>query len=1204
MSKICLTPEQISAVTARGGNLLVSAAAGSGKTRVLVERLLSRVEDEKELCDVDEFLIITYTKAAAAEMRGRIIEELGRRLAQRPQDRHLRRQMTLVYRADITTVHAFCASLLRENAHLCGLNPDFRVCDETENELLRTRALDDLLEKKYAAIEENSDFGQLVEAAYAGRDDRRLVQIVRDVHAKLQSHPFPKKWMDEQLYRFDDGQITDAGQTIWGREIITYAQGAAKHAQQALENALKLMDGIEPVYKSYGACYESDLENAERLCASLDTGWEQTREDLERIAFTRLGSVRSFEDTELLDRIKAAREVWKKTVAGMKALFETSTEDCKADMRALKPVARALFETVGEFDDACATEKRRRNLCDFGDLEHFTVGLLTEADETGALCPTPLARRIGDRYREIMVDEYQDINEVQELIVSCLSDGRGNAFMVGDIKQSIYRFRLADPGIFLKKYKEYPDYSPENTGVNSKIVLSKNFRSRAGVLDAVNCVFKAIMTEEAAEMDYTEREQLYCGAGYDGPGEAVEFHLVNMNEVESGEEEETPEKTEAEAAFVADRIKRLLDGGILLDDGDGGKRPATARDIAILMRSPGARAAVYDRALAMAGIASHIDKGEGLLGTVEISVMLSFLTIIDNPRQDIPLISVLRSPVYGFSADELAEIRAGSEKGQFFDALEAAAAANDEKCAHFLETLSQLRFDAPDMSVDRLIWHIYNETGMLGLFGAMPAGQMRRGNLLKLVEYARGFEKTSFKGLFSFISFIRRMMERGQDIGDAQGMPEDVNAVRIMSVHKSKGLEFPIVILADCARQFNRDDLKKNVLLHKDMGAGFKRMDESHLAEYSTLSRQAVSLRLSHELLAEEMRVLYVGMTRAREKLIITCAMNDVYKSVKSLSIQLSGDKPSPHVAGSARSMAQWLILSLLNRPEASCLRAGDLVKPEPDGEPLWDIRVTGAGALPGRSSAEAFSAAHIDLPEAELSGELEEVSRRLRFRYPFESAVNTPSKLTATQIKGRYNDFETAEEAPVKPEAKELARPRFLSGEMGLTPAEKGIAMHLVMQFIRFENCMSEQGAAGELDRLLSMKLLAKEQVDAVSVSSIPAFLSSPLGQRLLKSKSILREFKFSVLAPADKFAGLQDGSGEEVLLQGVIDCCFEDEGGLIVLDFKTDHVTGETEGMRAESYRIQLETYAWALESIMEKPVSQRFVYFFSTGSAIRVD
>lgn len=1203
MSGVNLTAEQLAAVTARGGNLLVSAAAGSGKTRVLVERLLSRVEDENDLCDVDEFLIITYTKAAAAEMRGRIIEELGRRLALRPTDRHLRRQMTLVYRADITTVHAFCASMLRENAHLCGLNPDFRVCDETENELIKTKALDDLLEKKYAQIEDNSDFGKLVDAAFAGRDDRRLTQIVRDVHAKLQSHPFPKKWMNEQLLGFDESRITDAGQTIWGMEIMACAHSAVQHARQSLACALKLMDGIEPVYKSYGSCFEGDLDNAAALCRALETGWEEARGALEGISFARLGSVRAFEDIELLERIKAARENWKKTVLNLKSMLEASTQDCRDDMRALAPVARALFETVGEFDDACAAEKRRRNLCDFGDLEHFTVGLFTEDDGNGGLRAASLARRIGGRYREIMVDEYQDINEVQELIVSCLSEGRNNAFMVGDIKQSIYRFRLADPGIFLKKYKAYPDYDAESGATASKIILSRNFRSRARVLEAVNCVFESLMTEQAAEMDYTECERLNCGAGYDSPGEPVEFHLVNMNEVESGDEEETPEKAQAEAAFVADRIKTLLDGGILLDDGAGGKRPATPRDIAILMRSPGARAVYFERALSSAGIACHVDKGEGLLGTVEISVMLSVLSVIDNPRQDIPLISVLRSPLFGLSADELAEIRAGKEDGQFFDALEAAAAAGNEKCRGFLQTLSQLRFDAPDMSVDRLIWHIYNKTGMLGLFGAMPAGTMRRANLLKLVEYARGFEKTSFKGLFSFIGFIRRMMERGQDIGDAQGMSEDVNAVRIMSVHKSKGLEFPIVILTDCARQFNRDDLKKNVLLHKDLGPGFKRMDESHMAEYATLSRQAVSLRLTRELLAEEMRVLYVGMTRAREKLIITCAMNDVYKSVKSISMQSSTDKPSPYVVGNARSMAHWLILALLGRPEAYCLSHPDDAMPEEREAPLWDIRVTGALSLFDKP-ADMPSDVDADLPNTQLSGQLAGISRRLSFRYPYQSVVNTPSKLTATQIKGRFNDYETAEEAPAPPEAKALALPRFITGDTGLTPSEKGVAMHLAMQFVRFESCLSEQAAAAELERLYAMSLLTKEQTDAVDAKRIAAFLNNPLGQRLLAANNILREFKFSVLAPADQFAGLQGQEGEEVLLQGVIDCCFEDARGLTVLDFKTDRVTAQTQQERAESYRTQLETYAWALESILGKPVSERYVYFFSINSAISLE
>ena len=1203
MPGIKLTKEQADAVNARSRRLLVSAAAGAGKTRVLVERLLSLVCDPVDPRDIDEFLVITFTKAAAAEMRGRVIESLSQRLAEDPHSAHLRRQMNLVYRADITTIHSFCLSILRENAHLFHLSQDFRVADQTEAELMRARVLDELLEQNYAGMTDGDDFSLLVESADAVKNDRKLQAIITDTYMNLQSHPYPQQWMQAQLSRYRQAQGQDAGQTVWGGELLDYISSQTSYCIGRLRAALQDFSDDEKVSKGYGPAFESDIGWAGKLLKAAGRGWDSARETARGLTFARLAGIRGYEDKDYLDRIKAVRDIWKKAVRDFLKIMDCTSEQFSQDLEATYPIARDLFRLVADYEQAYAAEKRKYNVCDFTDLEHFAVQLLSE-EEGGA--PTAQADSIAARYREVLVDEYQDVSAVQESIIAALTAQRGDLFMVGDVKQSIYRFRLANPGIFLHKYRSYPGYDAQAEQSSARVILSRNFRSRTAVLSSINEVFRRIMTREAGEIDYTEEEFLYPGAQYTGTDSPAEFTLVDLKSREEGDEQELPGKTETEAAYTAQRIAALLRERFPVSDGAGGMRPVRLSDIVILMRSPSGKAPVFAAALEKASIPSAVENTAGdFFSSVEISVARSFLAVIDNPLQDVPLISVLRSPVFGFSADRLALIRSRYPQGTFYDAVAKASGDGDEACAGFLALLGELRLIAPELSVNQLVWHLYDRTDMLALFAAMPGGKERTAHLLRLLDYAAGFEKTSYKGLFRFLSFLTRMMEQERDFGERE-LPDNTEAVRIMSIHKSKGLEFPVVIIADCAKQFNTEDIKKPVLLHPELGPGLRRMDTQRMIEYDTLIRRSVAHRLSDEMMSEELRVLYVGMTRAREKLIMVGSSANADTLIKRAAAGLLEGQAAPQSVLNVRSMAEWLLMPLLLMPEGGALRARagrpETIRQETGGS--WAVRVVEA-AQAEAAEPEAMPGA-AEAPDDERKEEehkwLDIIKTNLDYTYPYSEAVGAPSKVTATQLKGRLLDIEAAQDAPVRYERR-IQKP-VLTGELRLlTPAQRGIAVHLFMQFARFERCADHEGVREEIARLLGNKTLLPEQAGAIDPEKILRFFASPPGLALMASGRVMREFKFSVLAPGDRFGGLPEGSGEQVLLQGVVDCCYEEDGKLTVIDFKTDYVNSNTIHERALSYLPQIEAYAWALQSMTGRPVGSKILYFFAMDDYVMI-
>jgi len=1183
-----LTREQSQAVHDRGGGLLVSAAAGSGKTRVLVERLLSRVE---EGTDIDRFLVITYTRAAAAELRGRIVSELSERMALAPGDAFLRRQATLVYKAQISTIHAFCAQFLREEGHRLDLEADFRLCDENEGLMLMEDALNAVLDKRYEDIVPGSDFALLVDTMSAGRDDSRLMQIVLDIRGRIQSHPDPAAWLDEQERVFALEGVSDAGATPWGELLLGYVRRQAEYWERRMEEALELC-GRDPVLeRAYAPSIGETLGQLRTLARSVKWGWNGAW-GYAQVEFPRLGSSRGCEDPYAMERVKALREQCKRRMGKLTELFSEDSEGLLEGMREVYPAVRGLFALVRDFEDAFTAEKRRRGVLDFSDLEHLTARLLLD----GAGEPTALARRWGERFDEVMVDEYQDANAVQNAIFTALTAGGRDLFMVGDVKQSIYRFRLADPTIFLEKYRTYKPLEQAGEGENRRVLLSRNFRSRPQVLEGVNYLFRAVMSESFGEMDYTDDEALIPGGAFPAGEEArygVELDLLDCSQ--AGEEDgPRPSRDELEARFVAGRVRELLDEGFPVSDGEGGVRPLEPGDIVVLLRSPGTVLHHYAGALGEADVPWQAEGGEDFFAATEIQVALSLLQIIDNPRQDVPLIAALRSAVYGFSADRLSEIRAGGPEEDFYTAL---TLDEGEDVKEFLAGLEDLRRQAGDESCARLIWQVYDRTNLLGIYGSLDEGEKRRGNLLLLAQMAREFEGAGHKGLFGFLTYLRRLEENGG--ATALSAAGAGGGVRIMSIHRSKGLEFPVVFLAGLARQLNRTDSTRPILFHPKLGVGPKGLDLERMVEYPTLARMAVGRQMDYELSAEELRLLYVAMTRAREKLVMTCALTGGRGDLEKL-LPAAGAPVEPQALLDCASPAQWVLLAALARPEAAFLREGAFpppVEPGTDFGPAWDIRWEEVSA-----GGKTFRRERTVPASGSSEGDGEALSALFAWEYPHSGDVALPSKLTATQLKGRGLDEEAAEEAPRPLPPLRFERPRFAAARLGLTPAQKGTAHHLAMQYLDFGRTGSVEEIRRELERLVAERFLTPEQGEAVEAEKLYAFFASDLGRSALASPGLRREFKFSILVPAGRYFP-EAGEGEQVLLQGVVDCYFEENGGITVVDFKTDHVTGAALEARAEEYRPQLTAYAEALGQITGKPVKRRVLWFFSEGRAVEV-
>ncbi len=1180
------TTEQKQCIDARGGTVLVSAAAGSGKTSVLVQRVIGLITDPENPVDVDRLLVVTFTKAAAAEMKQRLSAALSALIAERPEDRRLGRQQMLLPKANISTVHGFCSSLVREQFHLLGLPPAFKVAEETETALLQEEAVGEIVEELYADGDADTAaaFRELAALLSPGRDDRGLFQAVRRLYEFVQSHPFPDAWLTEKERAYAaDGPVA---QTAWGQAVLSSLRDTAEGCAALLSRALALTAEEPVMADKYGPVIAREREMLTGLSAALsDPGltWDGAAERLAALSFGRLPPLRNYEDEIRKNRVTALRDDVKKRLKDIDALLCGSEADCQADIRALSRLVSVLFEAVRRYAVRFAEKKRRRGLVDFGDLEHFALRLLIGEDGKR----TPLAAELSDRFDEVLVDEYQDTNAAQDALFRALSREGTNLFMVGDVKQSIYGFRQAMPEIFIRRRDGYPPFDGEH--YPAAITLGNNFRSRREVTDAVNFVFRQLMTRPVGGIDYDEREALIQSAGYpDAPGRETELLIVD-----GGTREESDGRDAAEARVIAGRIREML-ASFPIAEGEA-LRPARWGDFCILLRSKNAHAAAYVDELNRCGIPAWTSSAGGFFSAPEIAGAVSLLRIIDNPVQDVPLLAALFSPAFGFTPDDLAEIRQtdrGRSGRRLYTALrryarEGEQGALRERAADFLRRLDGWRVLAVTLPADRLIHRVYEDAGLPAAAGAMRHGAQRVANLRLLHDNARRFEQNGFRGLSAFVRFLDRMEQQGLDMAPASVAGQE-DAVRILSIHNSKGLEFPVVFLAGLGGQFNRESTTANLLLHPEAGVGMKRRDPETLTQWNTLPRQAVALTIRRSERAEELRVLYVAMTRAREKLCMVMTLPKPENRLASLAASLGEGETLPASAVlAAGGMGDWILSAALRHPLGGHLRAlagDDCVSVRP-ADTAWKIDVLRS---PPPDEAEKTGIKPV-APDASFAAEVE---RRMAYRYPYAAVSALPAKLAASALShGR-----------VRREHVAASRPAFLS-ESGLTPAERGTALHTFMQFAEYSAAAADISA--EIRRLAAGGFLTPEQGAAIPAARVRKFFASPLYARMAASPRLLREVHFTVdrpaallLDPADE-DGRRQAEGEFLIVQGIADCVFEENGRLVVVDYKTDRV--KTGAELIDRYREQLRIYADALSRTLGAPVEEALLYSFALGETI---
>ena len=1167
-----LTPQQAQAVADRGGKLLVSAAAGSGKTKVLVDRLMGYLTDPKDPAELDEFLIITYTKAAASELRGKIAAKLTERIAQEPGNRHLQKQMQRLFLTKISTVHGFCGDLVREYAYRLDVPADFRVADENECRELRTQVLSDLLDRAYEGAAEDSAFCAFIDTQGLGRDDRLVPQIIEQVYDSARCHLDPEKWLEECLTAGQVEQTQDAARTPWGSYLLRELRDCLDGHIGVLSQCVRDLEPWEGMEKPRANLQDTIYQlQALRDAQTWDQVLARRNIDYGRLTFPRKNP-----NGDLAEAVKAARNACKKGLEKKLRCFSESSEQVLGDLARSADSAGSMVKLVRDFSKAYDGVKRSRRILDFSDLEHKTLELLLGKFRTS---PTAAATEIGERYREILVDEYQDSNGVQDAIFSALTGKRQNCFLVGDVKQSIYRFRLADPGIFLEKYQQFVPAEQARPGQGRKVLLSHNFRSGPEIIEGVNHVFSCCMGPKVGGLTYGEGEALREGIPHAPlPEPGVELYAIETREDAYGEE----------AAFVAERIQTILAQGTLIRDGEGFRR-VQPEDIVILLRSPGSAGGVFQRALEARGISCASGGGGNLLQTQEIETFRALLQTIQNPRQDIPLIALLASPVFGFTADDLAEIRSAQKTGSFFQALNA---SKGEKAKAFLEILEGLRREARRCTLTELLEACLIHTRLDSVYAAMPDGEARSANLQAFYQLAGAFEGGSPRSLVQFLEHLEMLEEKGV----AAAGTSNSGCVTIMSIHKSKGLEFPVVFLCNLARKFNQEDQRGAILCDKELGLGLSAADTENRIRYPSLAKRAIAVKMAAESVSEEMRVLYVAMTRARDRLVMTYASKSLESELKDLALRMDFDR-GELLCQEAVCFGDWVLLAALRRREAGELHAlGGRPGYTTMSDYPWRIQVV-SQPVEAAGVEETIREEGPRLPEG-LEARLGEA---IGFRYPHLAATQAPSKQTATGRKGRVKDAEAAENTrePSQP-VRTWRKPTFLQKDQDRGAV--GTAVHAALQYLRYPSCATAEEVAREIGRLVEEGYLTREQGELVDCGAIARFFQTPVGQKLRSDTPCLREFKFSILDDGCHYG--QDLEGEQVLLQGVVDCALLEEDGITVVDFKTDGVTETTLDAAVSRYRLQVLTYGEALSRIYEKPIKAMVLYFFRLNRLVELE
>ncbi len=1192
------TAEQQKVIDLRDRNILVSAAAGSGKTAVLVERIIQRLTDSRDSADVDRLLIVTFTEAAASEMKERIGAAIEKKLQERQGDAHLEQQATLIHSAAITTIHSFCLSVIREHFHVIGIDPGFRIAEEGELKLLKQDVLEELLELCYG--EQDSRFLEFVEKFGTGRNDRKIEGIILKLYEFSRSYPQPERWLDGcvEAYRISPENAKQCDAAIRAREKVSRRAEEIRHI---LEGALRICEEPDGPYM-YADMLESDLEGIKKITETED--FEEMGRRVDGFVWKRLSGKK--DETvlpEKKDKVKGQREQAKALVKDLqKTWFYAPVKEWAKDMADSEEVMETVAGLVKRYAQMLSDAKRSRNMIDFHDMEQFALAILTE-EKDGELRPSSVAREYQEQFEEVMIDEYQDSNLVQEAVLTSVSrvwEGHWNIFMVGDVKQSIYRFRLSRPELFMEKYDTY---SLEDS-VRQRIDLHRNFRSRREVLDSVNYVFRQLMKKEFGGIEYDDSAALYPGADFPELPETAyscrtELLLMDKEEAEGEDERRW------EARMVASRIKELMSEGSVLDKESGIYRRVQYKDIVILTRSIRGWAQTFTSVLAEEGIPAYSVSREGYFETYEVSVLLDYLKILDNLRQDMPLTAVLTSPFVGLAAQELAEIRLTWPNLPFYEAASRYAHPGlfkdreaipqreiipglQEKLADFFGQMEKFRQRVPYTAIHDLLGQIIDETGYGLYIAAMPGGRQRTANIEMLAEKAAAFEGTSYKGLFNFVRYIEQLKKYDVDYGEASIMDEQADTVRVMSIHKSKGLEFPIVFAAGLGKRFNAQDTKGSIILHPEWGVGVDVIDLKRRTKAPTFLKKVIQQEASLENLAEELRILYVAMTRAKEKLIMT-GVGDLPKEIPEVSLyQMEG----------AKTCMDWILPAVF--AEDRSVKA----------DAPFDVRVyTGElldvqGQIQNRAENMALDVLQNwnrgEAYDLELRGRLE---KQMDYVYPYEGEGRMKLKFTVSELKKRTAlGEESGEEMYEEPEVVPLI-PKFLTEEETLTGASRGSAYHKLLELIDFSAEYDEKRLRDEVERLHGEGKLTEEMAQCIRLPDVLSFLHCESGRRMTEASrrgKLFKEQPFVLGVDASEIYP-DDNSSETILVQGIIDVFFEEEDGLVVLDYKTDRVkTGQE---LKEKYHAQLDYYAQALSRLLEKSVKEKVIYSFTLGEEIQV-
>lgn len=1176
------TTDQQHAIECCKGSVLVSAAAGSGKTTVLVERVIRRLTDEDNPCSAEDLLIVTFTRAATAQMREKIGTAILKRLSEDPTDRHLRRQYMLLPFAKICTIDSFCNDLVRENFHALGISPDYSLLDNETAVIMKNDVCEAMLERAY---EEDSDgsFSGLSDMMSSGSSDEDFAKLIIKMYDISTAYPFPDLWLDSLIEEYSQ---PDINKSCWGGIIKKYVCDMLDYCVSSSNDMMAAMESDPIVADAYGAAVQSDINMYAELREKVNRDWDEALEAFKTVKYMSLGRVPKGYESETKNVVTTARKKLKDLLKKVPGIMCVSSEEHADDMRLLRDPVTKLIELVKQFGREYSAEKDKMNSADFSDILHRALNLLAVSDGSGGYIKTDLARELSSHYVEILVDEYQDINEAQDMIFKAISADENNLFTVGDVKQSIYRFRQAMPEIFLRRRST--THSFESGEYPLGITLGSNFRSRVGVTSCVNYIFRQLMSTEAGELEYDDSEALNAAAKYperDTPD--CELHVVT----DKGNRADT---LEAQARYVARYIDRTVREGKMLVTKGGALHPASYGDFCILLRTAKNVSSVYANALSERGIPVFSPETGGFFEAAEISFILSLLRVLDNPVQDIPLAAVMLSPLFGFSAGELADIRASAkerlEAGEtepLYRSVAASADEGDEKAAAFLKKIESLRRLSLTLSAGELVRRVCEETGFDAIVGAMPDGERRRLNIGLLCDYAEKYEAAGNLGLSGFIRFIDKVARTSGDLATAARPSENADIVRIMTVHQSKGLEFPICILADMQHAFNERDNTESVLISSSAGLGMKRRTEDGISVYDTASRRAAVITSERMGRSEEMRVLYVALTRAKENLVMVTSVPNPEKGLAKVAVECGiGERANPFAVLRMNNFSDLVLMALMRHPAANELRklSGVDVPIFLPEKYRFKLKVV-------VSDSESFMTESAN--EQKIAAKpvfFNEVCERLDYSDPRSVLSSVPAKRAASD----------GSERGINREYFASSRPAFMSSG-GLTPAQRGTATHKFMQFSDYAAARAD--IESELARLVDGGFLSEEEGKAVNISAAKRFFMSSLAERIFASDNVMREKKFAALFPAKFFYPELTGEAaeEKIVVQGIADCVFVEDGELVIVDYKTD--TGVDAEALLDRYSAQLGIYREALLQALGMPVKETLLYSFFMNSTVKV-